>query len=166
VSRQISRDDAIEAFGALLAELVELSHLSAFQATQGIPRLQTIKDRVSALHPRLPLSPCPSYGQVSGLTGVPSFDFKAEVKHYQSVTERILVMLKDPNLCDEGGELKLVKDEKGKLVSRDTKRVFVIHGRNSLLVEEFRMWLRTLGLDPITFDEVRNNMDRRLRHNH
>jgi predicted nucleotide-binding protein len=40
----------------------------------------------------------------------------------------------------------------------DPQRVFIIHGRNSELLEEFRGWLQSLGLFARSFDEIRTDL--------
>jgi predicted nucleotide-binding protein len=40
----------------------------------------------------------------------------------------------------------------------DPERVFIIHGRNTVLVEEFRNWLSSLGLFAKPFEEIRTDL--------
>jgi predicted nucleotide-binding protein len=46
---------------------------------------------------------------------------------------------------------------RGTMSSKPT-RVFIIHGRNQLLVDELRKWLDAMGLDAKGFDELRADM--------
>lgn len=42
--------------------------------------------------------------------------------------------------------------------SPDPKRVFIVYGRNQKAYNAMRLFLQSLRLDPITFDEVRNQL--------
>jgi predicted nucleotide-binding protein len=42
--------------------------------------------------------------------------------------------------------------------SPDPKRVFIVYGRNSRAHEALKLFLRALKLNPLDFDEVKNDL--------
>jgi predicted nucleotide-binding protein len=75
-----------------------------------------------------------------------------------TITPKGIWVGEDPERLARQLPLSELKEDKTMAVVADRKKVFVIHGRNLEARHEMGVFLRSLGLEPVWFRDVRKNM--------